>query len=121
MQILFKNNDKAQLLKLSNFSWNANELCRNFHGLKTQERFIEKFKEIFPSEAGGNKPDKKTAVSASPGPSAKRARLQLTTIMPATRQASSSSSDPSSSLGEICDDEFDETEMDKAIYKHFQG
>ena len=120
---MFTDNDKAQLLKLLNFSWDANELCRNFHGLKIQERFIEKFKEIFPWAASAGENTFRSEQRSEP-PATKRARQQSTTIMPASRQAASASSMKSpatSSLMEDSDDEFDEPKMDKAINQRFQG
>jgi len=121
LQVIFADTSKPRLLKLSNFSWDANEISGKFQGCKTTERFIATFKELFTSSEIAQDvlaTDNEEESGALQPPCKKRAKI----TMPASRQARMESqvNRNGSLLQEDCD-EFDETEMDKAIHSLFQG
>ena len=116
--MIFADTSKPRLLKLSNFSWDANEISRKFQGCKTPERFIATFNELFTTgEVTRDLLDNEEG--SCPGALQPPSKKRLRVTMPASRQARMESEENRSILQDC--DEFDEAEMDKVIHSHFQG
>lgn len=95
--------NSTKLLNINNFSWNSNDISREFQGSSTPKNFITKFDQIFNLEEHNRQSLElsctSTAQSTSSGiqqPPKKRPRL----LLPASCRATTSD-----------DEEFDEEKM----------
>lgn len=101
----FKLTSKPRMLALSTFSWNENDVSRQFHTCKTAEDFIQTFHEVSPS------------VLESPEATKSKGSDLVSELLPASKKARLESSAQSSKV----DEKLFQSEMDITIEKHFEG
>ena len=105
--------NKAKLLNLSNFSWEANDLSLRFQGSQSPEAFVSIFEEIDSHDKATDSSIRSANSSTADGdrtepPPNKKTRV----LMPANYPPATSTA---------YDEKFDETKMDDEIESHFQG